>query len=769
MLQGRDLWLQGQITLESVFLEFKADVTVFDHLVWERVHYQEVLEIRKYSETGILFRVVNPSRKDLDDVELIFDYNDRKLRAAQYKAARKLWRRVGRNMDLMNKLRLEKMKKMRRPVDLSDVDQVEAFAKARRKETRERLDAHMVTYRDWQKLLGGVKIHILQSGEALLNAGEDFNKLYHVAQGRIEVSEIVDGAFSTTDDRTAASAEEADSIFGDADEEYKQNPDELEAKTWARHSLARQSRGVGARGKGAAEDPELEYEDPRYDEAGEDVEAGYGKRRAASDDDDDDEEYKDEESNYTSESSSMSSSSMAASSMYGSVHRALDAPESVLLGTLRKDDIFGVVPFLLSRGEQVPKSGLTFTARDPITVVFSIDAEYAKREVLKPKKDVTAAFYKYLAVILGERTEAAEDAMFMRKVREKRLEVARAEEALLAQRRQAEEEAAFTADGAGGDGETTFTSAMQHTLAVRRLFNLSAAEEIASEMKGSYTFRDVTDPKKRIIKAPGTFYVTTHFLAFAGKKFIDANHMEINRPVKDVMRHDEVISIRFEGKKGVLFTDIKLDRKMFEPKKPEERELFHRQVMSKWRSENEVTSKEMRKLLRRKMTRLSLGYLNQAERLTQQSIEGLMADMSEREKKQLFAGSVPIGLNRNQVVIGEHNFNDNLFLLCTGIVRVQRVQEHAQNALDSGRAMNRVVFQEIHSGQIFGFDSFLTGAPAYSSVVVDSEKCVVRSCTKDQIMARLREDRKLSAKFYSVAAVSIAARLSELSPLDLFL
>jgi hypothetical protein len=39
---------------------------------------------------------------------------------------------------------------------------------------------------------------------------------------------------------------------------------------------------------------------------------------------------------------------------------------------------FGVV--------QVPKSGLTFTARDPITVIFSIDAEYAKREVLKPKK-----------------------------------------------------------------------------------------------------------------------------------------------------------------------------------------------------------------------------------------------------------------------------------------------------------------------------------------------------------------------------------------------
>lgn len=44
--------------------------------------------------------------------------------------------------------------------------------------------------------------------------------------------------------------------------------------------------------------------------------------------------------------------------------------------------------------------------------------------------------------------------------------------------------------------------------------------------------------------------------------------------------------------------------------------------------------------------------------------------------------------------------------------------------------MDRVVFQEIHSGEIFGFDSFLTGAPAYSSIVVDSEKAVVREVRK---------------------------------------
>ncbi|CAM9900261.1 unnamed protein product [Phaeothamnion confervicola] len=279
-------------------------------------------------------------------------------------------------------------------------------------------------------------------------------------------------------------------------------------------------------------------------------------------------------------------------------------------------------------------------------------------------------------------------------------------------------------------------------MTVRQLFNFSASEAVLGEYLGKYTYRDATLGK--IIKVSGSFFITTHYFAFAGRKVVDVDHMELNRTFKDLMRHDEVITVRFEGKKGLLFTDQRLDKKMFEVKNAPERDELHLAVMARWKSEDEVTSKEMRKLLRRKMTRLSLGYLTQAERLTQQTIGRLMADMTEKDKKQLFAGSVPIGLNRNQA-------------------------RHAQNSLDSGKAMDRVVFQEIHSGEIFGFDSFLTGAPAYSSIVVESEKAVVRSCTKDQIMARLREDRRLAATFYRIAAVSIASRLAEISPLDIYL
>lgn len=45
---------------------------------------------------------------------------------------------------------------------------------------------------------------------------------------------------------------------------------------------------------------------------------------------------------------------------------------------LLQDDIFGVVPFLLAKEGVAPKSGLTFTAKDPITVVFSIDTSVLK-------------------------------------------------------------------------------------------------------------------------------------------------------------------------------------------------------------------------------------------------------------------------------------------------------------------------------------------------------------------------------------------------------
>lgn len=65
------------------------------------------------------------------------------------------------------------------------------------------------------------------------------------------------------------------------------------------------------------------------------------------------------------------------------------------------------------------------------------------------------------------------------------------------------------------------------------------------------------------------------------------------------------------------------------------------------------------------------------------------------------------------------------FFLPHAMFPVCTLQEHVSNVLDSGKALDRVVFQEIHSGEIFGFDSFLTGAPAYSSIVVDSEKAVV--------------------------------------------
>jgi hypothetical protein len=62
-----------------------------------------------------------------------------------------------------------------------------------------------------------MQIHILHEGEALLNSGQEFNKLFHVAQGRIEVSEVVDNNATASSMSDAASAHEIN-----LEEEFKQ-------------------------------------------------------------------------------------------------------------------------------------------------------------------------------------------------------------------------------------------------------------------------------------------------------------------------------------------------------------------------------------------------------------------------------------------------------------------------------------------------------------------------------------------------------------------
>lgn len=50
---------------------------------------------------------------------------------------------------------------------------------------------------------------------------------------------------------------------------------------------------------------------------------------------------------------------------------------------------------------------------------------------------------------------------------------------------------------------------------------------------------------------------------------------------------------------------------MLEVKTEADRDRLYTDCQARWKSEDEVTSREMRKMLRRKMTRLSLGHLNQ--------------------------------------------------------------------------------------------------------------------------------------------------------------
>lgn len=86
-----------------------------------------------------------------------------------------------------------------------------------------------------------------------------------------------------------------------------------------------------------------------------------------------------------------------------------------------------------------------------------------------------------------------------------------------------------------------------------------------------------------------------------------------------------------------------------------------------------------------------------------------------------------------------------------------------------GRSPEKITFYEISEGEIFGFETFLTGASSYGSYFVDTDKAVVHACSKSEIMNRLKEDRRLAGKLYKLAATSLALRLTELSGLDLHL
>jgi len=58
------------------------------------------------------------------------------------------------------------------------------------------------------------------------------------------------------------------------------------------------------------------------------------------------------------------------------------------LGSLRKDDIFGVMPFLCRWNPKgiIPKNGLEFEVTQPHTVIFSLNADILKNDILKSKK-----------------------------------------------------------------------------------------------------------------------------------------------------------------------------------------------------------------------------------------------------------------------------------------------------------------------------------------------------------------------------------------------
>uniref|UniRef100_A0A7S3UPK2 Cyclic nucleotide-binding domain-containing protein n=1 Tax=Heterosigma akashiwo TaxID=2829 RepID=A0A7S3UPK2_HETAK len=636
--------------------------------------------------------------------EMVFDLGSRALRTSTFAATRQLVARVGRNTDLVV---FEHERLQRGGLVGPYQDPTEKFARTRREETVGRLGAHLVTYRDWQKLLAAAACRVYQPGDRVLQPGDTVSCLFHVAQGGVRVLDTQSSATEVDEEKALA--------------EYKARAED-EVMDWVQETMVQNKVA------------ELERAEWGVEGMKEDVDIEAGSSHSGSESDDTESDEEEEPKEVEDKAAGMVSAS------------------GVTLGLIRKGDVFGVVPFLLNYDPQasMPKTNFAFEVTQPDTVIFSLDADILKNNLLGSKKEVTAAWFKYLAVILGERVEFAEDAMFSQHLHDHSQAELRKEEELLEEKRRAEEAAGFVLD------------ADHSPVTIQDIFGFSVTEELHKEFASEFFTYEKRNNIRTELRLKGTLYLTDHYVAFFGgpaKLMSSTKH-------KVVIPFEEIVFLKNEKQRAILVCDQMLEKKLIVLKTSEAREEVMRFLMKKWRREDMETGAQARALLRRRITMLTNNQLEFVESSIKGTAHSVLSEMSEKDKRGLFMGTIPIAMQRNQVVIQEDMGNSTLYLLQAGVVRIQRLREHVGGETGTGRAAEKVVFHEINAGEMFGFDSFLTGESSSSSYLVDSEKAIIRCCTKQQIMERLKEDKRLASKFYRVAAVSLALRLAEISPLD---
>jgi len=696
---GKEIWIEGSLIFDTLFLEFKAYQKVFDYLLKVRYSYHDVIDFRKLQKTMLLIVIENSRAKQR--IELKVNLKEKKKRTEYLKSARRLISRIRRNTNLI----IEDHDSLQKAGLVGEYqDPVEEFKKERRLENDARTRDNVLTDQDWEKLLGGISMRICQPGDILLRPNDPIEKLYYIASGGLRLLDV-----STSEAELEAQKEQSIAFLQKEDD----------VLDWVQESLAR-NREI--------KHDSVWPEDSKMEELESKSDSGSSQSEYS-----DDLAYEQDEDTC------------------GTHQKLMD--EGSVLGVRKANEIVGVVPFLLQSDspELFPKSRFVFEVTDQNTLLYTLDVKWLKEEVLKPKKEITAAWFKYLAVILGERVERAEHAIHAAYLAAHAQKVAYMQDKLLEQKRKLQEESGFE-------------GLAEPPLSIQELFGFDVTEKLVEEYVGDYhTYITEKDKGAEKLKLKGVFYLTDHYIAFVGvprKLAIEKKRHKV------VIPYEQIVDIREKDKKGISIKDQSLEWKLLLLHSHKDRRKFMEELSKKWRRDSMEGPARERALLCRRIASLASEDMDFVQNILKPAATAILAELTERDKRELFTGTAAEAKTRNQLVIQENTNTDALYLLQSGRIRIQQLREHNKSSSISGRAIEKIALHEVKPGEIFGFDTFLTRSPASSSYLVDSEKAVIRCCIRRKVMEKLKEEKRLASKFYRVSAVSLALRLAEISPLD---
>jgi CRP-like cAMP-binding protein len=123
--------------------------------------------------------------------------------------------------------------------------------------------------------------------------------------------------------------------------------------------------------------------------------------------------------------------------------------------------------------------------------------------------------------------------------------------------------------------------------------------------------------------------------------------------------------------------------------------------------------------------------------------------LTDEERVRLLARAESRSYEPNQVILGENEYNEDIFILIGGTARVDK---HLVNGAKTVAHMS--------AGEAFGEMSLLDGSPTHSSVIADTpvEAFVLPLVAVADL---LEEDPTLASHLYHSLAVMLARRLRE--------